>query len=165
MNPDNQPQANQNLAPVYLDNKPISLKDAKPKVSAILSAMGKPETTDVKWLQFQPNSQGKALRSEEVLDRTTDPGKPIYLTSTAKGAGAAGQGAGWKGKEAAAGGFAPAIAPAFAGGPGGAAAKTGPGAKGEKAPPADQDGDGDDAGMQDDAEVGGESGRTATTDE
>jgi hypothetical protein len=78
-----------NLAPVYLDNKPINLKDPKPKVSAVLSAGGKPETTDVKWLQFQPNTQGKSLRSEEVLDRTTDPSKPIYLTSTAKGGASA----------------------------------------------------------------------------
>lgn len=171
MNTDNQAQANPNLAPVYLDNKPIALKDARPKVSAILSAMGKPETTDVKWLQFQPNSQGKALRSEEVLDRTTDPSKPIYLTSNAKGAGASGQGAGWKGKEAAAGGLAPAIAPAFGGGSGTGGtdpahkqAGSAQGAKGEKALRADQD-DSDAAGMRDDAEVGGESGRTATTDE
>ena len=49
----------------------------------------------MKWLQFQPNTQGKSLRSEEVLDRTTDPSKPIYLTSTAKG----GQGGASMGKE------------------------------------------------------------------
>lgn len=73
------------LAPVFLDNQPISLKDPRPKVSAVLSASGKPEATEVKWLQFQPNTQGKSLRSEEVLDRTSDPSKPIYLTSTAKG--------------------------------------------------------------------------------
>lgn len=111
MNTDHQSQADQatqpssGLAPVFLDNKPISLEDPKPKVSAILSASGQPETTDVKWLQFQPNTQGKALRGEEVLDRTADPSKPIYLTSTPKG------------------------------------------------------------GAQGDAEVGGESGRTATTDQ
>jgi hypothetical protein len=81
-----------NLAPVYLDNKPINLKDPKPKVSAVLSAGGKPEATDVKWLQFQPNSPGKTLRGEEVLDRTTDPSKPIYLTSMAKGGQAQGMG-------------------------------------------------------------------------
>jgi hypothetical protein len=80
-----------NLAPVYLDNKPINLKDPKPKVSAVLSAGGKPETTDVKWLQFQPNTQGKSLRSEEVLDRTTDPTKPIYLTSGHGGSASGGK--------------------------------------------------------------------------
>ncbi|MHB1262586.1 MAG: hypothetical protein ACYC2H_12820 [Thermoplasmatota archaeon] len=88
------------LAPVFLDNQPISLKDPKPKVSAVLSASGKPEATEVKWLQFQPNTQGKALRSEEVLDRTTDPTRPIYLTSTNKGQAPA---FGAKGNEAAAG--------------------------------------------------------------
>jgi hypothetical protein len=79
---------NDNLAPVFLDNKPVSLNDPKPKLSAILSASGKPDTTEVKWLQFQPNTPGKSLRSEEILDRTTDPSKPIYLTSgKAQGSG------------------------------------------------------------------------------
>ncbi|MEA3136397.1 MAG: hypothetical protein QOC71_678 [Thermoplasmata archaeon] len=77
------------LAPVFLDNKPVSLNDPKPKVSAILTAGGRPEATDVKWLQFQPNTQGKPLRSEEVLDRTSDPSKPIYLTSAKLAGGSA----------------------------------------------------------------------------
>ena len=151
-----------NLAPVYLDNKPITLKDARPKVSAILSASGKPETTDVKWLQFQPNSQGKALRGEEVLDRTTDPTKPIYLTSTPKGG--ASHGAGWQGKDAGSG-FVPKIVTSLGGASQAAGAQ---GGKAQKDQKADADAAEDDAaGMQDDAdaEVGGESGRTATTDE
>ena len=40
--------------------------------------------TDVKWLQFQPGTQGKPLRPEEVLDRTSTPNVPIYLTSGAR---------------------------------------------------------------------------------
>ena len=140
-----------------------SLQDPKPKVSAILSACGKPETTDVKWLQFQPNTQGKALRSEEVLDRTADPSKPIYLTSTAKGGA---QGAGWQGKDAAKdfkadgqGSGGPATKPFVA--------ASDKGVKAEKASGATGRADDDAEGMQDDAdaEVGGESGRTATTDE
>jgi hypothetical protein len=69
------------LAPVFLDNKPVDLQDPMPKLSAILNASGKTSATDVKWLQFQPNSQGKSVRPEEVLDRTSTPNVPIYLTS------------------------------------------------------------------------------------
>lgn len=72
---------NDNLAPVFLDNKPIDLQDPKPKLSAIISASGKSNVTNVKWLQFQPGTQGKPLRPEEVLDRTSNPTMPIYLTS------------------------------------------------------------------------------------
>ncbi len=94
-----------NLAPVYLDNKPVSLQDPKPKVSAILSAGGKTGATDVKWLQFQPGTQGKSMRPEEVLDRTSEPSKPIYLTSAVKGPATAttGQVAKTAGGQAAAG--------------------------------------------------------------
>lgn len=147
---------NDNLAPVYLDNKPVSLKDPKPKVSAILSASGRPEATDVKWLQFQPNTPGKTLRGEEVLDRTTDPTKPIYLTSAKPqwAAGAAGTEAKPKEGEA---GFTPRIAPAF-----GETPKAVPATP--KKAPADVKDEGS-AGMRHDADVGGESGRTATADE
>lgn len=75
---------NDNLAPVFLDNKPIDLQDPKPKLSAIITASGKSNVTNVKWLQFQPASQGKPLRPEEVLDRTSNPTMPIYLTSGAR---------------------------------------------------------------------------------
>lgn len=138
---------NDNLAPVFLDNKPVSLKDPRPKLSAILSASGRPETTDVKWLQFQPNTPGKSLRSEEVLDRTTDPTKPIYLTS-AKGQWDSG--AGGKPKESDAG-FTPRIAPAFGETPKSGSATGAP----KKAAATDEDQDSE--GMQDDAEAGGES--------
>lgn len=70
------------LATVYLDNQPISLQDARPKVSAILFASGKPNATDVKVLQSRSDTQGKPLRPEEIVDRTSEPNKPIYLTCT-----------------------------------------------------------------------------------
>ena len=86
------PMTTDNLAPVFLDNKPVVLQDPKPKLSAIITASGKSNVTNVKWLQFQPASQGKPLRPEEVLDRTSNPTMPIYLTSGARTppAGAAG---------------------------------------------------------------------------
>jgi hypothetical protein len=88
-----------NLAPVYLDNQPVSLQDPKPKVSAVLSALGKPDATEVKWLQFQPGTQGKSMRSDEILDRTSEPSKPIYLTSAAWGPSGTGMGSQSKGAQ------------------------------------------------------------------
>ncbi len=82
----------ENLAPLYLDNQPVTLKDAKPKLAAILSALGKPATTEVKWLRSKSDTQGKSLRAEEVVDRTTEPSTPIYLTSTARGQSGTGMG-------------------------------------------------------------------------
>ena len=81
------------LAPVFLDNQPVSLVEAKPKLSAILVASGKTNITDVKWLQFQPvqpGTQGKSVRAEEILDRTSNPQVPIYLTSGTHSGAAAG---------------------------------------------------------------------------
>jgi hypothetical protein len=75
------------LAPVYLDNQPVTLKEPKPKVSAILSAGGKPNATEVKWLKSSSDTQGKPLRLEEVVDRTSEPTKAIYLTCASKGTG------------------------------------------------------------------------------
>lgn len=143
-----------NLAPVFLDNKPVTLKDPKPKLSAILSASGRTDTTDVKWLQFQPTA-GKSVRNEEVLDRTTDPSKPIYLTS-GKGQGMAGQGskprddAGFTGSGS---------TPSHAGRgtvPAGAKTEIKHGATGTG---------NDDSGMQDDSEAGGEAGKKAKDNE
>lgn len=69
------------LAPIYLDNKPIVLKDPKPLVSAVLSAGGQEGVTQVRWLQAQSSPQGTLLRADHALDRTSEPTKPIYLTS------------------------------------------------------------------------------------
>jgi hypothetical protein len=138
------------LAPVYLDNKPVNLKDPKPRVSAILSASGKPETTAVKRLQVETNPQGRSLRSEEVVDRTTDPSKPIYLTSTAKGGP---ETPAWKGTGAATG-FTPRIVPPFGEAP--KVVRPNAGGKPGQIKPM-QWGDDDTKGMNDGFESGGES--------
>lgn len=77
---------NTNLAPVFLDDQPVTLQDARPKVSAILAAVGKPDATQVKWLKSSSDTTGKTLRAEEVVDRTAQT-QPIYLSSGQKGAG------------------------------------------------------------------------------
>lgn len=91
------------LAPVFLDDQPVTLQDARPKVSAILAAVGKPDATQVKWLKSSSDTTGKTLRSEEVVDRTSQ-SQPIYLSSGQKGAGTggfqSGQGAGKQGEGA-----------------------------------------------------------------
>lgn len=69
------------LAPIYLDNKAIALKDPKPMVSAVLAASGREGVTQVRWLQAQSSTQGTLLRPDHTLDRTSEPTKPIYLTS------------------------------------------------------------------------------------
>lgn len=72
------------LAPIFLDNKPVDLKDPKPRVSSVLSAGGRPGVTEVKWLQTQTSNQGTFLRPDHTLDRTSTPTKPIYLSSQAR---------------------------------------------------------------------------------
>ncbi len=69
------------LAPIFLDNKPIALKEPKPRVSAILSADGRQAATDVKWMKSQADAHGTTLRPDDTVDRTSDPSKAIYLTS------------------------------------------------------------------------------------
>lgn len=70
-----------NLAPLFLDDQPVPLTDAKPQLHAILDAAGKPEATQVQWLSSPSATKGRMLRAEEVVDRTAQPTKPIYLTS------------------------------------------------------------------------------------
>lgn len=76
---------NEPLAPIFLDDKPITLKDPKPKVSAVLSAGGQAGDMQVKWLQTQAGTQGTFLRPDATLDRTSEPTKAIYLTSLLRG--------------------------------------------------------------------------------
>lgn len=76
---------NEPLAPIFLDNKPVVLKDPKPKVSTVLSAGGQAGATEVKWLQTQTGTQGTFLRPDHTLDRTSEPTKAIYLTSLVRG--------------------------------------------------------------------------------
>src|SRR5688572_11212554 len=70
------------LAPVFLDDVPVRLRQARPRVSAVLEARGKPATTVVRWLQTRADPAGASLSPAAVLDRTFRPGQPIYLTSS-----------------------------------------------------------------------------------
>ena len=80
---------NPKLAPLFLDDQPVTMTDAKPKLDAILAAVGKPDDTKVQWLTSPSGEKARELRPEEVVDRTAEPSKPIYLTSTGgKGTGA-----------------------------------------------------------------------------
>ena len=79
---------NEPLAPIFLNNKPVEMKDPKPRVSSVLSAGGHPGATEVKRLQTQAGSQGTVLRPDATLDRTSEPTKPIYLSSQARGGAA-----------------------------------------------------------------------------
>lgn len=84
---------NEPLAPIFLDNKPVTLKDPKPRVSTVLSAGGRAGATEVKRLQTQAGSQGTFLAADAMLDRTSEPTKPIYLSSLPRGQEAPAKGA------------------------------------------------------------------------
>jgi hypothetical protein len=74
------------LAPVYLDNEPVSLMgDPRPQVSKVIAATGKhPEKFDVMLLHSENDTEGKRLGLDEVIDRTEEPTKAIYLTCVEK---------------------------------------------------------------------------------
>jgi hypothetical protein len=71
------------LATVYLDNQRIGLMgDPRPRVSKIVASVGKrPESVQVLRGQSATDLRGKPLLPEDVIDRTSEPTKPIYLTS------------------------------------------------------------------------------------
>lgn len=79
---------NEPLAPIFLDNKPINLKDPKPMLATVLSAGGRPGATQVKRLQAATGDQGTLLDANTTLDRTSEPTKPIFLSSLARGVAA-----------------------------------------------------------------------------
>jgi hypothetical protein len=75
------------LSTVYLDDFPVTLMgdEARPPLSRIVLAGGKrPDRVEVRWLKspFDPN--GQAVGAEEIIDRTVEPTKPIYLRSVAR---------------------------------------------------------------------------------
>jgi hypothetical protein len=74
------------LAPVYLDNEPVSLMgDPKPQVSKVVAATGKrPEKFDIKLLTSESDTQGETVALDYVIDRTEEPAKAIYLTAVEK---------------------------------------------------------------------------------
>ena len=70
------------LSRVYLDDLPVRLMgdEARPHLSRIVRAGGKaPDQFDVRWLTSPSDPKGLALDPEEILDRTLEPTKPIYL--------------------------------------------------------------------------------------
>lgn len=78
---------NDQLAPVYLNNAPISLlgDEARPPLSRIVLAGGqRPRDVEVQWLTSAKDTQGRPVAQEEIVDRTTDPTTPIYLRSIPK---------------------------------------------------------------------------------
>jgi hypothetical protein len=73
----------QPLAPVYLDDEPVSLLgDPRPQVSKVLAASGREAgQVRVRRLEDEQDHDGIAVALDAFLDRTTEPTKPIYLTT------------------------------------------------------------------------------------
>src|SRR5687767_13362791 len=75
------------LATVYLDNERIGLMgDPTPRVSKIVAAGGKrPDSVQVLRGQSATDQRGKPISLDDVIDRTAEPTRPIYLTSKPNG--------------------------------------------------------------------------------
>lgn len=71
------------LATIYLDNERIGLMgDPQPPVSKIVAASGKrPAAVQILRGLSPTDLRGKPLRPEDLIDRTSEPTRPIYLTS------------------------------------------------------------------------------------
>lgn len=69
------------LATVYLDNANVGLMgDPRPRVSKILAAGGKqPGTVQVVRAYSANDPKGEPVGMEDIIDRTADPARPIYL--------------------------------------------------------------------------------------
>lgn len=70
------------LSRVYLDNYPVTLMgdEAAPPLSRIVRAGGKrPDYVDVLLLASPSDMEGRPLAPEEVIDRSAEPTRPIYL--------------------------------------------------------------------------------------
>ena len=76
------------LATVYLDNEAIGLMgDPTPRVSKIVAAGGKrPDSVQVLRALSPTDQRGKPVQLDDVIDRTAEPTRPIYLTSKPLGA-------------------------------------------------------------------------------
>lgn len=73
------------LSTVYLDNQRIGLMgDPRPPVAKIVAAAGQaPDAVHV-LRSRSPDSAGTPVRLDDVVDRTADPTKAIYLTCRPK---------------------------------------------------------------------------------
>lgn len=74
------------LSTVYLDRQRVGLMgDPKPMVAKVVIAGGRlPAEVQVERSQ-SPDVAGTPVDLEEIIDRTADPAKPIYLTCRARG--------------------------------------------------------------------------------
>lgn len=73
------------LAAIYVNQAHVRLQgDPRPQVTKVVKAAGmEPRTVKVFRLQTQADAEGKALRLEEFIDRTTET-NPVYLKITSK---------------------------------------------------------------------------------
>ncbi|MEK6976237.1 MAG: hypothetical protein AABY18_07835 [Candidatus Thermoplasmatota archaeon] len=75
------------LSRIYFDDLPVRLlgDEARPPLSRIVRAGGKvPGRVDVLVLASPQDLLGHPLAAEEIIDRTVEPTKPIYLRSVPK---------------------------------------------------------------------------------
>lgn len=75
------------LSRIYFDDKPVKLMDdeSRPSLDSIVRAGGlSPGRVDVVVLAARRDPSGHVLRPGEVIDRTVEPAKPIYLRSVPK---------------------------------------------------------------------------------
>lgn len=71
------------LATIYLDNEAVGLMgDPKPRVSKVVAGGKKPEAVRVLRAASPDDTRGKPVQLEDTIDRTAEPTKPIYLTSS-----------------------------------------------------------------------------------
>jgi len=73
------------FAPVYLNDVPVTLMgdEARPPLSRIVQASGqRPEDVQVRWLKSASDPTGPLVQPDDIVDRTAEPTKPIYLWST-----------------------------------------------------------------------------------
>ncbi len=67
------------LAPVYLDNQPVTIQESRPIVSTILAARGhNPRGIIVVRLRNPHDREGQRLHPADIVDRTRTQ-SPIYL--------------------------------------------------------------------------------------
>lgn len=72
------------LSKVYFDDKPVVLMgdESRPRLSRIVRAGGKrPDHVDVLVLNSPADMIGQRVAPNEIIDRTAEPTKPIYLRS------------------------------------------------------------------------------------
>lgn len=82
------------LSTVYLDHERIGLMgDPRPFVAKIVAAAGRPIDVQVMRTRAPDDMRGVPLQLDDIIDRTADPAKPIYLMSKPGAAAASPAGA------------------------------------------------------------------------